>query len=68
MEVPEFPIKFHWFKSGEVEEFDSLQDIEWNVEDFDSDADGGEARVTDAKGRSVRIRISVLNTERFELL
>jgi len=68
MEAPEFPIKFRWLKSGEVEEFDSLQDIEWNIEDFDSDADGGEASVVDAKGRPVRIRVSLLTTELFELL
>ena len=63
-----FPIQFRWVRSGEVEQFDSLEDVEWNVEDFDSDSDGSEARVTDAKGRAVRIRISVLSTEIFELL
>lgn len=62
---PEFPIMFHWLETGEIEGFDSLADIECNIEQFDSDH--GEAVVTDAKGRSVRIRVSLLNTELFEL-
>ena len=68
MAAPVFPITFHWFKSGRIEEFESLEDIEWNVEDFDSEADGGEASVVVAKGRPVRIRVSLLSMELFELL
>lgn len=66
MDFPIFPITFRWAKTGEVETFESLKDIECNVEHFDSDA--RDAEVTDAKGRPVRIRVSLLDTETFELL
>lgn len=62
---PEFPITFSWVKTGEKEIFDSLEEIECNVENFDSST--GSALVTDAKGRSVRIRIALLNADIFEL-
>jgi hypothetical protein len=65
MDSPIFPITFRWTKTGEVETFESMKDIECNVEHFDSDA--GDAQVTDAKGRTVRIRIFMLDAETFEL-
>lgn len=65
MTGPMFPVTFHWIKTGEVERFDSLQEIECNVEHFDSDV--GEAKVIDAMGRPVKMRISLLNAEVFEL-
>lgn len=66
MASPVFPITFHWLATGEVEAFESIKDIECSVENFDSDT--GAAKVVDAQGLRVRIRVSLLNLEAFELL
>jgi hypothetical protein len=65
METPAFPITFYWLSTGEVEVFESIMDIECNVEHFDSDERAAE--VTDANGRPVRLRVSLLSMEIFEL-
>jgi hypothetical protein len=62
---PQFPIEFHWVNTGEIEAFDSIEDIELNIEDFDSDL--GEAIVKDALGRTLRLRVSLLNVEAFSV-
>jgi hypothetical protein len=66
MNTPVFPITFRWKDTGEQEVFESMRDIECNVENLDSDM--GEVIITDAYSRPVRIRIVLLNTEIFELL
>jgi hypothetical protein len=65
VDQPQFPVTFTWTSSGETEVFESLEEIECNVEHFDSS--GGAAKVTDAIGRPVRIRVSLLDAEIFEL-
>ncbi len=65
LDQPQFPITFTWTNSGETEVFASLEEIECNIENFDSTTD--DARVTDAIGRPVRIRVCLLDAEVFEL-
>ena len=53
---PVFPILVE-FEDGEVEEYCSVESLECDLEVFDSDNAEGCA-VTDALGRSVRLRIN----------
>lgn len=63
--TPTFPITIDWLKSREIEHFNSMAELECNLEDFDSE--NGEAIATDANGKRVRLRIELLNVIIFEL-
>jgi hypothetical protein len=65
METPEFPLRIEWIETGEVEYFESLTDIERNVEEIDTAKK--QTRVFDGRGRPVRLRVVALNTEVCEL-
>lgn len=62
---PEFPIKVT-FDDGEIEFYNDVEDIELNLEDFDSEIDT-DCSVEDRFGRTVSLRVKLLNLERFEL-
>lgn len=63
--TPSFPITIEWIKSREVERFDSMEELECNLENFCSGQ--GEAIATDANGKRVRLRIDLLSVSIFEL-
>jgi hypothetical protein len=54
-----FPLTIQ-FEGGEEERYESVEDLERNLEDFDSDVDVG-CHVTDALGRPVRLKLRLLN-------
>lgn len=56
---PTFPIRVTWRESGEIESYDRRSDLVGSLEDFDSDRDGGEADVVDARGRAVWLRVCI---------
>jgi hypothetical protein len=56
---PVFPLTVR-FEDGGEEQYESVEDLEQNLENFDSDADVG-CRVTDALGRPVRLKIKLLS-------
>jgi hypothetical protein len=64
MDKPIFPIKLIWKESDQIDQFDSVEDVECNLEHFDSQT--GEAIVIDALGRNVHLRVFLLNIEVFE--
>ena len=58
---PEFPISVR-FENGEIESYDDLDELIYNLEDFDSEVNiDCEAR--DALGRRVRLEIEVTRVE-----
>jgi hypothetical protein len=65
IDEPQFPILIEWLETGESESFDSLVEIEQNVEDIDSER--SHVNVFDRRRRRVRLRIDTLATEIFEL-
>jgi|GEM_PF-1986462 len=58
MSIPQFPIKVI-FEDQSAELFDSKQDIEQNLEDFNSDTDVN-CQVFDANGVKVRLIVALL--------
>jgi hypothetical protein len=56
-----FPLRIR-FEDGEVEEYESVEDLEMNLEEFDSDLDV-ECQVHDALGRPVRLKLKLLKTK-----
>ena len=64
-EEPKFHIKII-FENGEIEFYQDIEDIELNLEDFDSELTL-DCRVEDALGRDVALTVSLLNLERLEL-
>jgi len=62
---PEFPIYVR-FEDGEVEQYDDVEELIYDLEDFDSDLDTGcDAR--DARGRPVRLKLKLLNLKELSL-
>jgi hypothetical protein len=56
-EKPQFPNTVR-FEDGEIDAFDSIEEICAGLEFFDSeDADGGRVEVTDGKGRRVILKV-----------
>jgi hypothetical protein len=53
-----FPISIR-FEDGEVEEFQNREDLELNLEYFDSDK-AADCAVTDSLGRRVRVKVHAL--------
>jgi hypothetical protein len=61
-----FPLKVT-FENGEVESYESIEDLERNLEDFDSDLDA-ECSITDKYGRSVYLKLKLLEVKEISLL
>ena len=62
---PEFPIYVR-FEDGEVEEYEDVDELIHNLEDFDSDLNTGcDAR--DARGRPVRLKLKLLSLKELSL-
>ena len=55
---PQFPI-YVWFENGEVESYDDVEDLIFNLEDFDSDVNT-DCEARDARGRRVRLKLVLL--------
>lgn len=63
---PGFPIKIT-FENGEIDFYQDIEDLEINLEDFDSEVDRT-CIVEDANGRLLRLKISLLNLEELEFI
>jgi len=61
----EFPIYVR-FEDGEVESYDSVEDLIFNLEDFDSDV-STDCEVRDARGRRVRLKLKLLELKELSL-
>ena len=61
-----FPVSVT-FENGEVERYESVEDLEHNLEDFDSDVDV-ECRVMDNLGRPVRLKLKLLEVKELTLV
>ena len=62
---PEFPIYVR-FEDGEVESYESVEDLIHNLEDFDSDLDT-DCEARDARGRRVRLKLKLLELKELSL-
>jgi hypothetical protein len=62
---PEFPISVR-FEDGEVESYDSVEDLIHNLEDFDSDVNT-DCEARDARGRRVRLKLQLLELKELSL-
>ena len=62
---PEFPISVR-FEDGEVESYDDVEDLVFNLEDFDSDVDT-DCEARDARGRRVRLKLQLLELKDLSL-
>jgi hypothetical protein len=60
-----FPLSIQ-FEDGEIEQYESVEDLELNLEDFDSEQDIA-CSVKDAQGRSVKLKIKFLKLEELSL-
>ena len=60
-----FPVTVH-FEDGEEASYADEQDLEMNLEDFDSHVDTG-CKVTDARGRPVRLKVKLLELKELSL-
>ena len=62
---PEFPIYIR-FENGEVEEYEDVDELIHNLEDFDTDLDTAcDAR--DARGRRVTLKLKLLDLKELSL-
>ncbi len=59
-----FPITIQ-FEDGETEQYGSIEDLEMNLEDFDSDLDIN-CQVLDRFGRPMRLKIKLLKLQHLE--
>ena len=62
---PEFPISVR-FENGEIESYDSVEDLIHNLEDFDSDV-STDCETRDARGRRVRLKLKLLELKELSL-
>jgi hypothetical protein len=62
----EFPLTVT-FEDGEVEQYDSIESLEQDLEDFDFDLDV-DCSVTDKLGRPVRLKLKTLEVKELSLL
>ena len=60
-----FPLSIR-FEDGEVEQYVSVEDLELNLEDFDSDVDTG-CRVLDKLGRPVRLKLKLTDLKELSI-
>jgi hypothetical protein len=60
-----FPISVR-FEGGEVEQYESVEDLVMELEDFDSDTDT-DCDVWDAEGRPVRLVLKTLTLKELSL-
>jgi len=60
-----FPLTV-FFENGETEAYEDVEDLELNLEDFDSDTDTA-CGVRDNLGRKVRLKIHLLSLETLEV-
>ncbi|HEY5883196.1 MAG TPA: hypothetical protein VIT88_00830 [Pyrinomonadaceae bacterium] len=56
-----FPLSV-FFDDGSVEHYEDIEDLELNLEDFDSDIDVG-CRVEDNRGRPVYMKLKLLELQ-----
>ena len=64
--LPEFPISVR-FENGEVESYDSIEDLIHNLEDFDSDV-STDCEARDARDRRVRLKLELLELKELSLI
>jgi hypothetical protein len=62
---PEFPIYVR-FENGDIENYDSVEDLIHNLEDFDSDVNA-DCEARDARGRRVRLKLQLLELKELSL-
>ncbi len=62
---PVFPLTVR-FEDGEEEQYESVEDLELNLEDFDSEVDA-DCHVTDALGRPVRLKLKLLSLKELSI-
>ncbi len=62
----EFPLTVT-FEDGSVEQYDSIENLEQDLEDFDSDLDV-ECSVTDKLGRPIHLKLKMLEVKELSLL
>jgi hypothetical protein len=55
------------FEDGSVEEYDSIENLEQDLEDFDSDLDV-ECSITDKLGRPIRLKLKMLEVKELSLI
>ncbi|MBC7929336.1 MAG: hypothetical protein H7Z38_02115 [Rubrivivax sp.] len=60
-----FPLSVR-FEGGEVEQFKDIEDLELNLEDFDSDVDVG-CEVRDKLGRLICLKVKLLELKELSL-
>lgn len=61
-----FPITV-FFENGEITLYESIEDLELNLEDFDSDR-SPECTAQDNEGRKIRLKIHLLKLQTLELI
>jgi hypothetical protein len=61
-----FPVSVT-FEDGSVEQYESIEDLELNLEDFDSGSNI-ECRVEDNLGRLVHLRLKLLEVQELRLI
>lgn len=62
---PEFPIYVR-FENGEIESYDDVEELIYNLEDFDSDINQ-DCEARDALGRPVRLKLKLLDLKELSL-
>ena len=62
---PEFPIYIR-FEDGEVEEYEDVEELIYDLEDFDSDL-YTDCDARDARGRPVRLKLKLLDLKELSL-
>lgn len=55
------------FEDGEVEQYESIEDLACNLEDFDTDIDV-QCRVVDGHGRPVRLKLKLLDVKELSII
>lgn len=60
-----FPISVR-FEDGEIQQFDSIESLEQDLEDFDSDLEV-DCQVRDNLGRHVRLKVELLELKELSL-
>ncbi|MDT7540105.1 MAG: hypothetical protein QOE33_9 [Acidobacteriota bacterium] len=62
----EFPLTVT-FEDGSTERYESVESLEQDLEDFDSDVDV-QCRVADGRGRAVRLKVKMLEVKEASLI
>jgi hypothetical protein len=61
-----FPISIK-FEDGTTEEYKSIEELQCNLEDFDSDLDTS-CEVQDSSGRPVRLKLKLLEVKELSII